>query len=144
MKASPYVLALAAMMMVPGLAAAQAERASSDRQTATNPRGTVRPPVWGFTVGMRPGPNNAYTHPYVHTVVEGSNAERAGLQVDDVILSVNGRDASQPPLFPVREAGTRYTLRVRRGQEELELVFIYPETSRNTPLPRSNERSVGS
>jgi S1-C subfamily serine protease len=75
---------------------------------------------------MNPGPRNAYGYPYVTEIAAHSNAERAGLAVGDTIVAINGRDARQPPLFPVQEPGTRYVLRVRRGEEELELRYTFP------------------
>jgi len=128
-KLAPHILAFTGLLLLPAAALSQSGSEPENRpRTHTNRNAGAAPPRWGFAVGMRPGPNNTYGYPYVHTVVKGSNAERAGLAVDDTILSVNGRDARRPPLFPVREAGTRYVLRVRRGREEMELTFIYPET----------------
>jgi S1-C subfamily serine protease len=130
LKLARHFLVLAGLLLLPAPAPSQqgsSEPASTRPRTATNRNAHAAPPRWGFAIGMNPGPNNTYGYPFVHTVVKGSNAERAGLAVNDTILSVNGRDARRPPLFPVREAGTRYVLRVRRGREELELTFIYPQ-----------------
>lgn len=89
--------------------------------------------AWG--VSSRPGPDQrpVFDHPYVTVVLPGSNAARAGLAVGDTIVSVNGRDTRQPPLFPVRRAGTEYTLLVRRGGEERELTYVFPEPQPAAP-----------
>lgn len=92
--------------------------------------------TFGFAWGMstRPGDGGTiiFGHPYVTMVVPETNAARAGLVAGDTILTVNGRDTRQPPLFPVRRAGTEYLLLVRRGGEERELTYVFPEP----PPPR--------
>lgn len=66
-------------------------------------------------------------HPTVSRVSEGGAAERAGLRAGDVILTVNGVDSRQGPLFRDRTPGTRYTVRVRRGDQEREVVLVVAE-----------------
>lgn len=127
MKPIAFTVVLAGLVLLPAASAAQSAGSSDPPRRTSTREVQARPPLWGFAIGMRPGPNNSFTHPFVHTVVPGSNAARAGIRVGDVILSVNGRDTRQPPLFLVREPGTRYVLRVRRDAEELELTFVYPE-----------------
>jgi S1-C subfamily serine protease len=86
-----------------------------------------RTPVTGFTFGMRPGQGNSYTYPFVESIVPGSAAEAAGLMVGDTIISVDGRDMLHGQLFPVKVPGTRYVMLVRRGSEEMEIVYTYPQ-----------------
>lgn len=76
---------------------------------------------------MRPGPgNDPYVYPMIDSVASGSAADKAGMMVGDSVISIDGRDMRFHPFFPVQVAGTRYVILVRRGSEELELVFIYP------------------
>ena len=64
-------------------------------------------------------------------VVEGRSAWNAGLRDGDVLLAVNGRDTRTLMYpFPDRSVGTRYTVRVRRGAEELEFALeVGPRTA---------------
>jgi len=74
--------------------------------------------------------------PTVASVAEGSPAAAAGLAPGDVLLSVDGRDVlNGGPVFPEAAAGRRYTLRVKRGAEERDLVIVAapPRTARTTP-----------
>jgi C-terminal processing protease CtpA/Prc len=84
--------------------------------------------AWGMETQRQPDRSLRFGHPYVTVVVAGTNAARAGLAVGDTIMTVNGRDTRQPPLFPVRRAGTEYVLLVRRGGEERELTYVFPES----------------
>ena len=78
---------------------------------------------WNTPVYKAPGRPLTYCRPVVRRVVEGSNAARAGLRVNDVFILVNGEDARRGQLFPNLEPSTSYLLRVRRGDEELELPY---------------------
>jgi C-terminal processing protease CtpA/Prc len=124
------LLAIAAFLLVhPCTANGQANPATV--RTTTYPSPSGRGPGWGFSIAMRPGPGNSYTYSFVASVTSGSAAERAGLMVGDTIIAVDGRDVRLGPLFPVRVAGTRYVILVRRGTEELELTYIYPEAEQS-------------
>ena len=61
---------------------------------------------------------------WIESLVAGSPAEKAGLQVDDVLVGMDGRSASDLTFIEVREMlrrkGERVTLRVRRGADEVE------------------------
>lgn len=125
-----YLLALAGLLMLsPSVAHAQANSANTHTRTRTytNPEASSRGPRWGFSTTMYPGPGNAYTHPVVRSVVSGSAAEAAGLMVGDTIVSVDGRDMRDSPFFPQQVPGTRYVMLVRRGNEEVELTYTYPQ-----------------
>lgn len=144
MRATRWIAALAIALALPA-----AEARAQDNPTPPRPGGVLRRTamsnanpasgnvarVFGFAWGVSttPGANHSlsFGHPYVTVVVPGTNAARAGLVAGDTIVSVNGRDSRQPPLFPVRRAGTEYTLLVRRAGEERELTYVYPE-----PPPR--------
>jgi C-terminal processing protease CtpA/Prc len=59
-------------------------------------------------------------------VVDGGAADRAGLEVDDSIRSINGHSVSEIRLADLREQwasepdGTRITLEIKRGKVVLE------------------------
>lgn len=64
-------------------------------------------------------------YPVVTGVLPNSPALKAGLQTDDVILKINGADASglqsqQTSALIRGPAGSKLTLRVRRGSQELD------------------------
>jgi len=106
-------------------------RASAQLQGTVQNANPVRRGVadtYGFTWGMNPvrTPEGgmAYGYPFVTMVVKGSGADRAGLAVGDTIISISGRDARHGPLFPNRLPRAQYTLRVRRGGEEVELNYV--------------------
>lgn len=61
--------------------------------------------------------------PTVSRVEQGSPAATAGLRVGDAIVSLNGRDSRDGPLFTRVDPGTRYVIRVRRGDEEREVTL---------------------
>jgi S1-C subfamily serine protease len=72
-------------------------------------------------------------HPVVRDVHPDSPGHRGGFAPGDVIVEVNGRDS--------REAGAtvfmpevHYTIRVRRGEDERELVLV-PGPPRSPATP---------
>lgn len=71
--------------------------------------------------------------PTVSLVEPGSPAALAGLRVGDSIVELNGVDTRGTPLFAVREPGTRYVLRIRRGDEEREVTLVVAPPPRATP-----------
>ena len=100
-------------------------------------------PTWGdylrqrsrFTQGDRelqlqadgfhaPGPGSRVRRrlerPFVAAVSPDSPAAAAGLMRDDVVLSIDGRDSLERPLFPGLAPGRAYTVRVKRGNELME------------------------
>jgi S1-C subfamily serine protease len=128
-----YILASAAIFLL-APSVARGQRADSVIvRTFTYPDAQGRGPGTGFMIAMSPGPGNSYNYSYVHSIVSGSAAEAAGLMVGDTIVSIDGRDMLHGELFPVRVQGTRYRMLVRRGSEEIELVYIYPETAQAAP-----------
>lgn len=141
MNAKAYLLAIAIVLLHPCVG--QAQPGSPEVHSVTFPGVEVPPqgPASGFLIMFRPGPGNAYTHPIVRSVVAGSAADAAGLKVGDVIVAVDGRDMRYEQLFPVEVAGTRYVMLVRRGEEELELVYTYPRKQQSTQQDTSTAAS---
>lgn len=86
---------------------------------------------FGYSVsgGLETGPNGEMrmkSHPRVNQVVPNSTSARAGLRVGDVILSVNGRDSRIVPPFGGFKPGDTIVLRIRRGDEEREVTYVWP------------------
>jgi S1-C subfamily serine protease len=127
-------LILAAAALIPAGARAQTAPGATRTMVHQLPAGHA-PLGFGWAVTPRPRPDGSlgYSYPVIREVTEGSAAARAGLAVGDTLLTVNGRDARLPPFFPNRTAGVRYVLRVRRGDEERELTYVYPAP----PAPKS-------
>lgn len=63
-------------------------------------------------------------YPVIVSVTKDSQAEKLGLRVGDVILSVNGRDGRESKLFPGDEPGISYEVRIRRGEEIHEFTVV--------------------
>lgn len=106
----------------------------SGAQEVFRASGTAPGLGFSYAVPQIPIGGGEYTrgHMVVRVVPEGSNAARAGLAAGDTIVAVNGRDSRERPLFPDRTPGTRYTLRVRREGEELEIEYALPEPAART------------
>ena len=135
MRARILLSALAAALALhAGHAAAQQQRTGVQHHTTVsnaNPANGRAARTFGFAwkVGVHPGANgsrSSFDAPTVTFVAPGSNAARAGVAVGDTIVEIDGRDARQPPIFADRTPGREYTLRVRRGGEELELRYVVP------------------
>lgn len=130
----------AALAFAPARAHAQQPSSSSDPGVTTVVVNRAPPPL-GFVYSIVGSYGQAYPYPKITTVVAGSNAARAGLMVGDTLVSVDGRDLRQPvPLFPDRTPGTKYVMRVRRGGEDLELIYTYPATPAAPPPPGTRVR----
>lgn len=128
MKTKSYLLAIATLLLLhPVVAHGQPGSGTVRQHTFERPQAAQRGPDLGFTFAVRPGPGNVYTHPIVRSITSGSAAAAAGLMVGDTIVSVDGRDMRYETFFPVKVAGTRYVMLVRRGDEEIELTYTYPQ-----------------
>jgi C-terminal processing protease CtpA/Prc len=78
---------------------------------------------------MGPDHQASSGYPIVYTIQPGSPAEKAGLAAEDVILDVDGKDLIRQPRALILETGVKYSLRIRRGNEEREIILV--------PVPRS-------
>lgn len=90
---------------------------AADTQAVQAPR----PPAGILGLALRIFPN---ARPFVAAVSPDSPAAAAGFMVDDVVLSIDGRDSLERPLFPGLAPGRAYTVRVKRGDEERELRIV--------------------
>jgi hypothetical protein len=83
----------------------------------------------GVVVRLADGRWGLAEYPIVIRLDSGSVAARAGLIPGDVLLSVNGRDTrTGSAAFRLQAGETRFVLRIRRGEEEKELVMEKPES----------------
>ena len=64
-------------------------------------------------------------YPVVTHVGAGAYADRAGIKVGDVIVSVDGRDLGDGSFLPEMRLGETYMIRVRRGGEVLDLSMLF-------------------
>jgi carboxyl-terminal processing protease len=92
----------------------------------------TQPPArsWmGFAILTRTG-----GYPRVVGVLEGSPAAQAGMVEGDTVLAVDGKDFVQDPAdLRAFEPGQRFTVRVRRGGRELDLVVVPAPPRRAAP-----------
>ncbi|HEX8903625.1 MAG TPA: PDZ domain-containing protein [Longimicrobiaceae bacterium] len=65
-------------------------------------------------------------YPLVVRVDSGSIADSVGMKVNDVIVTVNGRDTRDARAFDRRPGETGLVMRIRRGDEEKEIVIQFP------------------
>jgi S1-C subfamily serine protease len=112
-------------LLHPGRASAQ----DVSSAPASNARGANVGWAYAWSGGVVTGPDGALrkrNHPRVTQVAAGSVGARAGLRVQDVIVSINGRDSRHMPMFVGVRPGDTITLRVRRGEEEREISYVWP------------------
>jgi predicted metalloprotease with PDZ domain len=130
------LLLVSAVLLVAGAGCAHAQQSTPPPPQGDDP-GMVRVgsgPTRAIGLGYGALPNMSgrsvsgfSEHPVVRMVVDGSGAAQAGIRVGDVLLSVNGKDAREGRLFPDRQPGTRYVVRIRRGTEEREVTLVVAE-----------------
>jgi S1-C subfamily serine protease len=137
------IFLLLALLLIPsaGCASAQAQRtdgaasaAAAAPEQTTPPR---RTPVYtgldirhSASVGADGVPVPAY--PVVTAVEPRSPGQQAGIAAGDQIVEVNGRDSRAERALWM-EPGVRYTLRLRNGDAEREVVLV--------PLPTRDATS---
>lgn len=73
-------------------------------------------------------------YPVIRSVEADSPGHQAGFATGDVILEINGADSRQD-LATVFRPAIRYSIRIRRGEEEREIVLVPgpPATATNSP-----------
>ena len=100
------------------------------RPPAQTPQNRAPRVYTGLSIGFaaRVGPDMATTqeYPVVRAVAPASPGEQAGILAGDVITEVDGRDSREQGALWL-QPGVRYTLRLRNGEEEREVLL--------TPLP---------
>jgi len=110
-------------------ARAQQQGASPAASTPSAQPAQVRPArsYTGLRIGgsasTTPGGTLAVAHPVVRLVQPDSPGQRAGVLEGDVIIDVNGRDSREQGALWMAP-GVSYTLRLRRGDQELEAVVV--------------------
>jgi hypothetical protein len=110
----------------------------ADPATMPTPTGML---YYGGTVEMGPdGQHRLTDYPIVTRVDSGSVSAAAGLKLGDVLLSVNGKDGREAQLFRRKHGETRWIIRVRRGEEEKELVMEVPPSMLAASRPPSSPR----
>lgn len=115
----------AAALLHPGRASAQ----DVSSAPARNARGANVGWAYAWSGGVVTGPDGAMrkrNHPRVTQVAAGSVGARAGLRVGDIIVFINGRDSRSMPMFVGVKPGDTIVLRVRRGDEEREISYVWP------------------
>ena len=117
MRISIAAAALAIAFAHPARAQQPAPPPAADSQAVQNPR----PPAGTLGLALRIFAN---ARPFVAAVSPESPAAAAGFMVDDVVLSIDGRDSLERPLFPGLAPGRAYTVRVKRGEVEHELRIV--------------------
>lgn len=136
----PKTFLVATAFLVPTVtvpAAAQAPRTGGIAVTAQQtPRSQVQIGYTGVEFGFAAsvGADGALTqsHPVVRAVSAESPGQRAGIRPGDVIVEVNGTDSRAERALWL-EPGVRYTLRVRTGDQEREVVIV-PLAERPAPV----------
>ena len=118
--------ALCAVLVLPGRPAAAQEAVTA---APTAARGANVGFAYAWSGGITVGPDGRMRKkhpPRVTQVVPGSVGARAGIRVGDIIVSVNGRDSRAMPMFGNLKPGETVVLRIRRGDEEREISYVWP------------------
>jgi S1-C subfamily serine protease len=120
-------------LLLPGVA-----RAQTYINPAPSPTGML---YGGAGVEMRPnGQWGLADYPTVSRVDSGSVSARAGFQVGDVLLSVNGRDVRDARPFRLAPGEVHWVVRIRRGTEEKELTMELPPSMQSASPSRTLPR----
>ena len=113
----PVCIALA--LCAPGATAAQ-----SGASAGTTVRASLGFAYSSNLVDDAAGATRWADYPLVRHVYSGSPAARAGLQVGDQILRINGRDGTEPSAYHNPRVGERCTLVVQRGTRQVEISYV--------------------
>jgi membrane-associated protease RseP (regulator of RpoE activity) len=80
---------------------------------------------WTGTPTFAPdGTVRSADYPVITIISKDSPAQKVGLAVGDVVLSVNGKDAREAGLLSAKGPGEMFTIRVRRGEEVRDYTFV--------------------
>jgi S1-C subfamily serine protease len=124
LRASVLIAFLVALLLAPGLAG----QGTRDPATIPSPTGML---YGGMTLEVWPdGSYHMVNLPKVIRVDSGSVAARGGFRLGDELVSVNGRDVREPRPFRLQPGEVRWVVRIRRGEEEKELVMEVPPSMR--------------
>jgi S1-C subfamily serine protease len=127
LRASAGVACLLVVLLAPG-AAGQGYR---NPATIPSPTGML---YGGVELELWPdGSYHVVNHPVVTRVDSGSVSAQAGFRLGDVLLAVNGRDTREARPFRLQPGEERWVVRIRRGEEEKELVMEVPPSMRPAP-----------
>lgn len=77
-----------------------------------------------YTLSAGPQGLRVTDYPVVSQVDSGSNAERAGLVVGDVVLGIDDRDSRNSGLVTPILPGQSFTVRVRRAGSERRITIV--------------------
>jgi S1-C subfamily serine protease len=121
LRASAAVACLLVLLLAPGVVAGQGYR---NPATIPSPTGML---YGGVDLELWPdGSYRVVNFPVVIRVDSGSVAAQAGFHLGDVLLAVNGRDTREARPFRLQPGEVRWVVRIRRGEEEKELVMEVP------------------
>jgi S1-C subfamily serine protease len=130
MKGIRWLTAVAAALCMAGAAHAQSPAPGDTLHRYTGPLPARTPARYYTGFGWT---RHNLDAPVITRVREGSPAARAGLMSGDVLIAVDGQAmAERAEFFPGGAPGRRYTLQVRRGDEELQLEIVL-----DPPQPRA-------
>lgn len=86
-----------------------------------------------FAVRVDAGGAETQAYPVVRAVEPGSPGQQAGIMAGDMITEVNGQDSRERGALWL-QPNVRYTLRIRTGEQERE-VLLTPLPPRDPPPP---------
>jgi hypothetical protein len=120
----------AALEQVTGKSLGELEKAWKDWMVARTPPPLHTGPDGAFMGAQLDGANDGIT---IKHVVPGGPASRGGLKAGDVIVGLAGREVrdyqSFAPMLSRHQPGEQVTLRVRRGDEYLDLPMVLGKRS---------------
>lgn len=131
LKAASVTFALLAVPLAAACASAQAPGPGASPSAATTPPPSGhnrRPAVYTgldirFSASVGADGVLVQNYPVVLAVEPESPGQQAGVVAGDAIIEVNGRDSREDRVLWL-EPGVRYTVRLRTGDQEREVVLL--------------------